>query len=180
MGNGMQKPLPEPQSVNTPDVNEETKPKINKSHKKVWLIIGIILCLLIICIGVFAMLLNNTAAETKPIEAVLDSNMRLMVAKDIESSYAQFSTRARQNFPISNIQEMVEGNNYLLYQGYKELHVESINVNANAQGILASVSGVILYEDGSEGQFNATLEKEAGKWQIVSFQINVPTSKINP
>jgi hypothetical protein len=110
-----------------------------------------------------------------------------MVAKDFESSYALFSPRMKRQIPIAKIQAMIEGNNYVLFEGYKSLSVEQLNINAVAntnpdlpQGTVAKVTGKIIYEGGIEGSFNATLEKVDGKWKLDGMYITVPPNKFNP
>jgi hypothetical protein len=125
--------------------------------------------------------------ERAAIEVVLDQYMQAMDDKDVERAYALFSERARRQVPIGKLQELVEGSNYLIFEGYQSLKVQNIRlmatVNTNPdmpQGDVAQVDGVVNFEGGIQGTFNGTLEKADGRWQIHGVFVNVPPTKIKP
>jgi hypothetical protein len=125
--------------------------------------------------------------ERAPVEAVLDSFMKYMEANDVESAYALFSPRVQRQIPIDDVQEMIKGNNYVLFEGYQSISVQNIKltaaVNTNPdlpQGTVANVKGFIEYSDGFTGNFTATLEKVDGLWMIHRIDINVPPNKFQP
>jgi hypothetical protein len=160
-----------------------------KSNKNIWLIVGIaivVLCLCsIACVAIFGAGMYKIYTEKAPVESVLNDYMRYMATKDAESAYALFSPRAQRQIPISKIQEMLEGNNYFLFEGYQSLSVSNLNISAAAntnpdmpQGTVAKVTGVINFEGGIQGSFNGTLEKVDGKWMIDGIYVTVPPDKI--
>ena len=186
-----QQPAPEPQPEMPPVPPNITSPQPKKSKKMLLIILGIIagvLCLgSIICVAVVALGTSKVAVEKTPVEAVLDSYMKYMAAKDFEKAYDLFSPRAQRQFPISEIQELIEGNNYIVFEGYRSLSVKNLNISVAAntnpdlpQGTVAKVTGTITYENGIEGTFNGTLEKVDGKWQIDGIFVNVPPNKFQP
>ena len=189
MTNELQEPFTEPQSQN--NFNEgnivSTKPK--KTHKLLWVTLSIVfgvLCLCsVICIAAFALGVGKTALEKEPIESVLDSYMSYMTAKDVDKAYALFSPRARRQLPISIFQEMIEGNNYIIFEGYQSLTAKNINMGTAAntnpdmpQGTVAKVTGTIMYKGGIQGTFNAILEKVDDIWMLDGMYVTVPPSKI--
>ena len=160
-----------------------------KSNKKVWLLGGaavLVLCLCTIaCFAIFGASMYKIYTEKAPVEAVLHDYMRYMANKDAESAYALFSHRAQRQIPISEIQKLLEGNNYIVFEGYLSLSVSNLNISAVAnanpntpQGTVAKVSGVINFEGGITGSFNGTLEKVDGTWMIDGMYIVVPPEKI--
>lgn len=171
-----------PISITTPSQSQ-------KSNKNIWLIVGIVvafICLCsILCIVVFGTSMYKVYTEKAPVEAVLDTYMRDMANKDAESAYALFSPRAQRQIPISKVQELLEGNNYIIFEGYKSLSVSNLNISAVAntnpnipQGTVAKVTGVVIYDDGIQGTFNGVLEKVGDKWMIDGIHVTVPPSKI--
>ena len=163
-----------------------TQPK--KSNKKLWLVaalaIGALCLASIVCVAVAALGVGKVALEKAPVQSVLDSYMQFMVEKDFESAYTLFSSRAQRQVPISKLQEMTEGNNYILFEGYESLSVQNLNISAAAntnqdapQGTVAKVTGIISYEGGIQGGFNGTLEKEDGQWRIDGIFVTVPPNK---
>ena len=184
-------PESQPQDSNgTPDVIS-SPPK--KANKKLWILLGVVVCLIgccsIICIAVIGLGVysaNKSVDERAPVMAVLDSYMRYMVARDAESAYALFSPRAKRQIPLSEIQAMFEGNNYILFDGYQSLTVtdftitKGVNTNPDVpQGTVAKVSGTITYKGGFQGSFSSVLEKVDGTWQLDGISVVVPPSKIN-
>jgi len=152
-----------------------------KSHRKLWLVVGIVIGVIVICGGIFALMAGKVAVEKAPIESVLDSFMKCMVAKDVESAYALFSRSAQRQFPISDLQKLIEGNNYALFEGYQSLSVQGIEVTVSTNsGTVATVSGTTRYDDGFQGTFNGDLEKVNGKWRLVGIHITVPPDKFQP
>jgi hypothetical protein len=159
-----------------------------KPRKKLWLILGTIAGILVVCcisaivIAVIGGI--RSAQEREPIEKVLDTYMKYMVQKDIENAYGLFSSRAKRQFATSKLQEMIEGNNYVIFEGYQSLSVDGIHmtqsVNTNPdipQGLVTNVNGTISYEDDFKGSFTGTLEKVNGEWQIDGVFISVPPNK---
>ncbi len=82
---------------------------------------------------------------------------------------------------------MIEGNNFVLFEGYQSVEVLNLNVsqafNTNQnlpQGTVAKVDGTISYDGGFIGQFNAVLEKEGDVWRLHNINITVPPNKFSP
>ena len=82
---------------------------------------------------------------------------------------------------------MIQGNNFVLFEGYQNLSISSLNINAKVdanqdvpQGIVSNVNGAISYEGGITGTFNAILEKVNGEWQIDGINVTVPPNKFHP
>jgi hypothetical protein len=176
--------LPEPQvSTSLP-----VQPK--KSNKNIWIIVGVavvVLCCLfsIACVALFGTSMYKVYTEKAPVESVLNNYMRYMANKDAKNAYALLSPRAQRQIPTSKVQEMLEGNNYFLFEGYQSLSVSNLNISAVAntnpdvpQGTVAKVIGVINFEGGIQGSFNGTLEKVDGKWMIDGMYVTVPPDKI--
>ena len=179
-----QQEIPPASQVSTPSPAQP-----QKSNKNIWIIIGIALIALclcsIACVAIFGASMYKVYTEKAPVESVLNDYMRYMANKDAESAYALFSPRAQRQIPISKVQEMLEGNNYLLFEGFQSLSVSNLNISAIAntnpnlpQGTVAKVTGVINFEGGIQGSFNGTLEKVDGKWMIDGFYVTVPPDKI--
>lgn len=186
-----QVPLPEPQpggSVIQPGV---PSPKPQKSNRNLWIASGIavaVICLCsILCIALTATGIGKIIVEKAPIESVLDAFMKDMAAKDIESAYDHFSPRTQRQMAVTELEKMIQGNNYILFKGYESLSVQNLNltaaVNTNPdlpQGTVANVEGTISYEGGFTGQFNAVLEKVDGLWKIYNINVTVPPDKFQP
>jgi hypothetical protein len=191
MSDEMQQPLSAPQPGNpsiTPGVIA-SQPK--RSNNGLWVFIsvavGLICCCMFICMATIAVGVGYFAAEKAGVESVLDSFMKNMAARDAESAYALFSPRAQRQFSISKIQQELDDNNFVLFDGYQGLFVLTININPAAnsdpdkpQGIVADVTGIITYKSGVQGDFNATLEKVNNKWKIYGMNVILKPNNCQP
>jgi hypothetical protein len=199
MTDDLQQPTLEPQPELNPELQVENVTTIpdpapsqtKESKRNLWIIViasvGVICIGSIICASIIILGATKINAEKAPVESVLNSFMTYMVVEDVDSAYELFSPRAQRQIPISEIEEMLEGNNYILYEGYESLTVQNLNVsvvsNTNEnlpQGTVAKVTGTINYEDDIQGTFTGVLEKVNGNWEIDGFHITVPPDKFQP
>lgn len=180
-------PLPENPQI-TPDVITPQPKKLNKKLRIIFgVVIGVICLASIICFTANEFGSYKVAQEKAPVRSVLDTFMNYMVANDVENAYALFSPRVRRQFSISKIQELTEGNNYVLFDGYQYLSIQNLTIGATVninpdvpQGTVATATGMIMYKGGIQGTFNATLEKVDNKWQLDNINIMVPPGKDHP
>ena len=127
---------------------------------------------------------TSLAQDREDVTVVIDAFMHEMEQEDAEGAYALFSTRAQRQIPLSDLEELLEGNNYVLSEGYKCVTVSNISVSTafnskpNApQGTVAEVSGPVTYAGGFTGRFTAVLEKEGDEWKLHHINITVPPDK---
>ena len=123
-----------------------------------------------------------------PMEEVIDEFMRALLVKDADAAFALMSPRAQRLSKIASVEQLLQGNNFILIRGYTNLEIvgrtvsSQVTTNPDApQGRIAQVVGVIHYEDEIDSQFNAILEQAQGLWRIYSINITAPPDKfINP
>jgi len=164
-------------------------PVPRKSNKNLWLIAGIIIALIcicsILCIAVIGVSGFKVGAEKAPVESVLGTFMKDMEAKDFKSAYALFSPRSQRQVPMSDLEKMGQGNNYVLFEGYESITIQNLNLTAAAntnpdmpQGTVASVTATISYKGGFTGKLTAVLEKVDNEWKLFNINVTVPPDKI--
>jgi hypothetical protein len=184
-----QAPAPEPVLSAHPAMPVSNLNK--KSNRNQLLIItGLVL---VVCLGVCVCLALGGGAfgsifkEQAPVEAVIDNFMKAMVQKDTETAFSLFSTRARRQMDIKDLEKMLKGNNYALFDGYQSIQISNFNVSVAAntnpdqpQGKVAKVNGTVLYTGNISGSFDAVLEKEGNTWRLHGINITVPPDKIAP
>jgi len=191
MVNELQQESHQQRSQSAPQVSDLPPAKPKKSRKRPWVIIGIGISILFICLAAIAVkfmavldkALGTVSQEIAPIELVLDSFMKHMVKKDSDSAYALYSPDAQQKISISVLEEMLEGDNYYLFEGYQNLSVSTIHISNIAvtspdipQGIIANISGVIFYENDVQGTFYGMMIEVGDRWMIYSFFISKPSN----
>jgi len=180
-------PLQENQTLPPPSDSVLHQPR--KSNKKNWIIGGVvigILCLCaLVCVAVFGASMFKVFTEKAPVETVINTYMQYMAGKDADSAYELFSPRAQRQFSISAINELLEGNNYFLFEGYQGLSATNLNISISAnadpdlpQGTVAEVTGTLDFEGDIQGSFSCVLEKVGDQWMIYNINITVPPDKI--
>jgi hypothetical protein len=192
MTDELQELTPEPKVENPTIELNIVPPPPKKSNKNLWIIASIavvsIVCLCsILCIALIVTGVGKVMIEKAPVESVLDTFMKDMEAKNIESAYALFSPRSQRQIPITELEKLTQGNNYVVFEGYESIKVQNLNltaaVNTNPdmpQGTVANVAGVVTYKDGFTGKLTAVLEKVDGEWRIFNFNVTVPPDKFQP
>lgn len=174
--------------ITTDELILTTPDKANKKPRRIVVaVIGVLVLCSAICTAAVVLGVGKVAVEKAPIEAVLDSFMKSMAVKDVKNAYALFSPRVQRQVPISQLQELTEGYNFAVFEGYQSLSIQNINISATVnadpnlpQGTVATVTGVTFYDDGFQGTLDGTLEKVDGKWHIYRFNVVVPPEKFRP
>ena len=168
---------------------ENSLPEPNKSNRSRWTIVivgALVICLCsIVGVVLIAGGLSRVENEKAPVESVLDEFMNAMLVEDTVKAYALYSPRAQRQISVSDLEELLNGNNFVIIEGYRHLEIGNLkilatrNTNDNLpQGTVAEVSGVVFYEDNFSGKFDATLEKVDGEWLLHFINIVVPPNKL--
>jgi hypothetical protein len=158
------------------------------ARRNLLIIISVVAIAICACGGIAAFTIGRgilgITAEQTAMTPVLDQFMRAMVARDVTAAYALFSARAQRQTPIADLTALDTGANYVLFEGYQSLTIDSTNITNSVntspdqpQGQVATISGTITYANTITGSFRATLEKEAGTWRLDAINITVPPSK---
>lgn len=121
------------------------------------------------------------------IESVVGEYMRAMELGDAPRAYEQFSSRAQRQVTLEDVNKLLQGNAIVLFDGYQSARIDTIRVSTLvstnpdlAQGIVAQVSGTIVYEDGIQGTFDAVLERTGGQWRLHNIRVTTPPEKALP
>jgi hypothetical protein len=181
-------PQPQPNPVSYGEVLSPSSPPGSKSRRN-W-VIAIVAAIFVCCLCtglcglIFGRGIFTTVRETGDVSLVIDSFMRYMENKDIESAYNLFSVRSRSQTPVSDLEDLISGNNYVLFDSYQSLSITNVNISAAfntnpdlPQGTVAKVEGIVYYSNGFQGSFNAVLEQEGDQWRLFGIQVNVPPNK---
>jgi hypothetical protein len=163
----------------------------SRSNKQLWIILGIafsftclcsILCTALVATGAYRVIIERT-----PITTVLDTFMTYMLVKEPENAYALFSPRAQRQVSLADLEDMITGNNYVLFDGYQSLSIDHFTMSATAntnpdlpQGTTANVNGTVTYKGGFTGQLIAVLEKVDGSWRLHKIHVTVSPDKFGP
>jgi hypothetical protein len=166
------------------------EPEKPRSNRRTWWIIGIAAAVFltlgttVCCIAVLVPSFS-AFADMDEVVAALDTFMSRMVAKDVDSAYDMVSSGGRSSITRADLEELIDGGNYALFDGYQSLEVSGFNVRSGAnanpaapQGSWVEVNGTVHYVNGYTGSFNAIVQQENGEWLIHSFFVNIPPDKM--
>jgi hypothetical protein len=172
-----------------PTVADPVSVAHSKSRNKTVFIVGAVVAGLFLCVVLCAVVIGTgtikAALARDDVEQIVDEFMHAMAGKDIEAAYALFSTRARRIVSCSSLEELLQGNNFSVFDGYTSAQVINVNLSTAfqtnpdlPQGKVAKVNGTITYEGGFIGRFDAVLEQENKEWKLFSINITIPPEKI--
>ena len=123
----------------------------------------------------------DTAADKASIQKLVDQFLRDLSARDVQKAYDLFSTEAKKNTPRTKLENLIAENYSVLFSGYQKSEITSIEINSgldlsrNAlENRVAKVAGILSYEGGSTGKFDAYFDREDNSWRIYTINLNVP------
>lgn len=160
------------------------------SRRSLFIILSILagsslLCILVASVVIGRLVFAVSSAENE-ITPVLNQFMQAMDKRNADEAYQLFSGRAQQQTSIDDVNTLLNDVNYPLFEGYQSIKIENTNLSSRvttnadeAQGIVATVNGQLLYKYEITGSFQAVLEKENGIWHIFVIQVTVPPEKLN-
>lgn len=163
----------------------------SKSKRNQYLIIGIAIagvCVMtLLCVALAVRGVAGFGSDRTAMQQLIDQFMRDMAKKDAESAIALFSSHARSQMEISTLEKLLQGNNFVLFDGYQSDTVDSINYTAAfntnpklPQGKVANIRGTVHYAGGIQGVYQAVLEQDGGEWRLFGINITVPPDKFSP
>lgn len=164
-----------------------------KSNRIGFIIIGALLfsvCCISACAGIAGLVgmgAVKVITEMPRVENVIDEYLCAMDGQDASKAYALLSNRTKRNVLLADIEDFLEGNNYKVFEGYREIALTNFTLSLTSdsnpdmpQGLVAVVDGMISYADGFTGDFTAVLEQEGEEWRLFSINVNAQADKFGP
>jgi hypothetical protein len=102
---------------------------------------------------------------------VLDEFTRYMSERNAEAAYELFSSIAKEQVTLEDLEAGAQGDFGDMLQGYKDLSVSSINVQTNQDGTYAELAGTVNLQDGTQINYTARLDKEGDAWLVTSMNL---------
>lgn len=117
-----------------PTVVVPPAPTPRKSRRNVFIIAGAAVLGLCLCAGICGLIFGSnifkSITEKPKVESVIDQFMAAMADKDAAIAYALFSTRSKRHTNLADLEKLLTGNNYLVFEGYRNITVTNLSVNA--------------------------------------------------
>jgi hypothetical protein len=173
-----------PQELATTEVGREgaktTTAPAKTLRKRLVLLGALVLVGIVIAVPFcqfFASFLASMPEEIMSTERVIDAYLNAMANRDIVQAYALVSPSGDASIAYSDLQTLTQGNNYALFQGYREISLSNFQMTQVGPDKYAEITGNVLYEGDYVGEFSAVLLKANGKWKIHEFHVSVPPDK---
>jgi hypothetical protein len=161
-------------------------PAKNRRPKWLWLailgMVSLVVCVgMVVCVGLGLSLASGFGTEQEAVTQVIDKFMQTMVRKDVDGAAAYFMEQLPKAEIRAGLKDMLSGANFALIDGYQEIEPQDWNIGFQAgepSGLVAHVSGAVIYAGDYLGDFEAVLVKENGAWKIYGININALPDKL--
>ncbi len=160
----------------------QTPPPVkNKQKFPRWIIVIVaLLCsCFCLCVGYFVVSTiyqaQTNASLIEEITPTLDDYMHKLSSRDFQGASALFIPEKQQGAEQSALKMTNEFIDAL--KGYQNLTIQNFRLVVRVDPLVrpkAIASGIIIFDDGAAGSFDASLQKVDDKWMIDSFSIVVP------
>jgi hypothetical protein len=155
-----------------------TQTQSSKNNKWIFLGIGILSCIILVCVAAFlyitffgGKLIGNSIAGGDYGETT-DKFLQAMSQGDVEVAYQLVSSNGQMNIKKSDLEAMIKEG---LFSEYKGFEVRSWNrgnfCDVSQPESSNSIGGRIRYNDNKENDFFFILENEDGIWKIYCMKI---------
>lgn len=112
----------------------------------------------------------------KESHAVVKSFMEAAAAKDIDTAVNLFPSPATEALR-KDIEEFIL-DNYVLFEGYQDVKMQSINVQFSDKGDTAEYGGDVTYAGDFKGWVEAELVKVGEDWKLTWINVEVSQEKL--
>jgi hypothetical protein len=164
-----------------PDSPQQKKKKWRPSF---WVIVIVSLCgVTFVGFTIYSMNLiqPDNAADKASVQMLVDQFLQYLSVRDVQKAYDLFSTEAKKNTPKSKLEDLITENYTVLFSGYLRNEITSIEISSgldlSSKAIdnrVAKVSGIIYYEGGATGKYDAYFDRENNSWRIYTINFNIP------
>lgn len=139
-----------------------------------WLIVLLVVLIPAVGIGVFFgyrwMRLQAAIADQGEIAIVLDRYLSLLEAKDAEGSQKFLARSVEGELARQQVTEARLAKAHL-YENYKSLVLDDVQVKSRGGNIWARVSGTIEYENGARRKLTTKLDRDGDTWLVNGLKI---------
>lgn len=186
---------PEQESVSS--VDGDSSDAGQKRRRNIFIGVCVMAAVVCFCIGISVVdfgwgtvvgpaNLTEIEENWKDVTAVIDQYMREMENENAAAAHALYSSRAQRLVPLSKVEGLLEGNDYVLFEAYEGVMVKALAIKSarhtnpdEPQGTIAEASGAVTYKGGVTGVFTALLEEEGGTWRLHYIDVIVPPGEMD-
>jgi hypothetical protein len=147
-----------------------------------WLILFLVLLIPVVGIGVFFgyrwTRLQAAIADQGEIATVLDRYLSLLEAKDAEASQKFLARSVEGDLARQQVTETRLAKAHL-YENYKSLVLDDVQVKSDGASIEARVYGTVEYENGTRRKLTTSLDRDGHTWLVNGLKIEEAAAERN-
>ena len=141
---------------------------------------GLFAVLPVVCLcSLFTKVATDGVTNNADWENTADQFMRAMRDGDVERAYAMSHPEAEEAPALRELQELATGSKFVLFDGYRQLELESWEITRNFDGTFATAEGSVIYSGGYTGRWTFTFIREEEEWKVYHFYVWVPWDKMD-
>lgn len=164
-------------NANAATHSPDTSPK--KSHRKLIFIGAILLAVLFFFVRTFGSLYITGIVEEDNWLEVTEAFMFTMTNKNPNKAYSMFSTQARKEISVSELEEFMKDPFFAIFDGYLEMELSDWEITSTfEEDRFVELNAIVTYEGGYTGSFNGVLEEEGDEWNLLSFNVTISPEKL--
>lgn len=171
---------PTSEAIGTIPEQKNVPSAVKKSRTKLIVLVIVLLAGVWVSIPYIQFFVNfwvSIPQETKSIGAMVDDFLTAMANKETEKAYTMGTSQGDANTWQAGIDNLLQGNNFVLFEGYREISLTNINISQFGTEKYAEVQGDVMYEGDFIGTFSADVVKEGQLWKFRSVTVNAPAEK---
>ena len=114
--------------------------------------------------------LRAAIADQGEVATVLDRYLSLLEAKDAEEAKKLIARSVEGDFARQQVTEARLAKSYL-YENYKSIVLNDLQVKSHGGNIEARVSGAVEYENGTRAALTSSLDRDGDTWLVDGLKI---------
>jgi hypothetical protein len=171
--------------------NISAKKELKKGLSKMaWLILLVsavqLLCT-VVCLSVIGFAIYRISSERIAVRTVLATYAKDIYDGNINDAYDMLAPQIKKEMTLTEFRAMVEDEDYLLYDGYRDLYIRGFSSQNNSffefgktrqENTRVTVTGIVYYDCNQQGELEAEVEKRGDLWVIHEFNIYPATENM--
>ncbi|MDX1663354.1 MAG: hypothetical protein R3272_06140 [Candidatus Promineifilaceae bacterium] len=129
-------------------------------------------------LGFYFRIAAEGVAGNEEWERKADQLMHAMREGEIERAYSMFAPAAQEEITLAELEELATSSQLVLFDGYRELELESWEITRNGEGTFATAEGSVIYSGGYTGRWTFTFIQDE-EWKIYNFYVWIPSDKMD-
>lgn len=149
--------------------------KNSSIYKKIVITLGIVV---VIVVGLVSFQLYRGYNNLDRVEKTVTNFLLFASANDIDEAYLLTSKQFKKDVSKQDLEELF-AYTQAQYTGIIGVKRTGFKISSDTSGsTLYQYVGIVMYDDGDEGEMVAVLQEEGGEWKILQIQVNATLERV--